>query len=112
MGTNTSTNLLLCSRMELAQTFLKHLNRRNNRIKFTIEDGCLPFIHVTREGKKNRTLELQVYEIRTNTSHCINANFYQHLRLKRILNICVHRAKMISAKEYLKAELQHLKNTL
>ena len=85
------------------QTFLAHLNDRQDSIKFTMEKeetGSIPFF-VSKSGKKFTT---SVYRKKTHTDRYIN---YQPLKTGTI-SCLRNRAERVCNKESLEEERKHL----
>ena len=92
--------------------FLDHLNQQHPRIQFTMEtetSDSLPFLDVLISKRVDGSLGHPVYRKPTHTDRYLNARSFHPPSVKSSVNrILLRRAHIISDKEHLPTELQHL----
>jgi len=102
-------------RAELRKFLIFHNNQHPN-IRFTMdieENKKFPFLDVLVTKKADNTLSHQVYRKPTYTDRYLHAELHHHLTQKQsAINSFIYRAFIISDKEHLQTELNHLKQAL
>ena len=92
--------------------FLDHLNQQNPRIQFTVEtetSDLLPFLDVLISKRVDGSLGHSVYRKLMHTDRYLNARSFHPPSVKSSVNrTLLRRAHIISYKEHLPTELQHL----
>ena len=92
--------------------FLEHINKQNNRIRFTMEletNNSLPFLDVLISMKEDGSIAHQVFRKKTHTEKYLHANSH-HFPSQNfgIISTLATRAHRISDIDHIDQELEHL----
>ena len=102
---------------EHKQSFLKHTNRVDLAIKFTVEDnredGAIPFLDTIVKPEADGRLSMIVYMKPTCMDQCLQWDSHHHLSTKySVINTLTHRDKTVCNKpELLQNKMNHLRNS-
>ena len=96
------------------QGFLQHIKSVDPAIRFTVEDGSIPFLDTIVKPEADDTLSITVYRKPTHTEQYLQWDSHHHLSAKfSVIYTLSHRASIVCSKsELLQQEKDYLKKAL